>query len=91
MILIADSQCTTAEDVKKHAKDLPSVEDLLEDLRTWKENIDFFRTHPMKFYDYPSMLIPEKKKPLVNADQLIGWDKDVKEAYSGHCKLKENI
>jgi hypothetical protein len=45
----------------------------------------------MKFYDYPSMLIPEKKKPLVNADQLIGLDKDVKEAYSGHCKLKENI
>ena len=27
------------------------------------------------FYDYPSMLIPEKRKPLVNADQLIGWDR----------------
>jgi len=51
----------------------PAVEELIEELRTWKENIDFFRIHPMKFYDYPSMMIPEKRKPLVNADQLIGW------------------
>lgn len=27
------------------------------------------------FYDYPSMLIPEQRKPLVNADRLIGWER----------------
>ena len=67
MILIADSQCTTTEQVKIHVKDLPSVEDLT-------DAIDFCRTNPETFYDYPSMMISEKRKPLVNADQLIGWE-----------------
>ena len=33
------------------------------------------RPEPIQFYDYPSMLIPEQRKPLVNADQLIGWER----------------
>ena len=33
------------------------------------------RPEPILFYDYPSMLIPEQRKPLVNADQLIGWER----------------
>lgn len=32
------------------------------------------RPEPILFYDYPSMLIPEQRKPLVNADQLICWE-----------------
>lgn len=68
MILVADSQCTTAEEVKKHVKELPSVEDLV-------EAIDFGRMYPERFYDYPSMIIPEKRKPLVNAGQLIGCER----------------
>jgi hypothetical protein len=67
MILMADSQCTTSEQVKIYVKDFPSVEDLI-------ASIDFWRIYPTEFYDYPSMMIPEKRKPLVNADQLIGWE-----------------
>jgi hypothetical protein len=33
------------------------------------------RPEPIQFYDYPSMMIPEQRKPLVNADQLIGWER----------------
>ena len=33
------------------------------------------RPDPILFCDYPSMLIPEQRKPLVNADQLIGWER----------------
>lgn len=33
------------------------------------------RREPILFCDYPSMLIPEQRKPLVNADRLIGWER----------------
>lgn len=36
-------------------------------------DIDFCKNNPMIFWDYPTMLTPVQRKPLVNADQLIGW------------------
>lgn len=39
-----------------------------------EDAIDFCKKNPMIFYDYTSRLIPVQRKPLVNADQLIGFE-----------------
>lgn len=61
-----------------HGKDMLKI--LEEDIRFWREDmyvhekVAILRPE-LIFYDYPSMMIPEKRKPLVNADQLIGWER----------------
>ena len=61
-----------------HGKDMLKI--LEEDIRLWREDMyvheksAILRPEPI-FYDYPSLMIPEKRKPLVNADQLIGWER----------------
>ena len=48
-----------------------SVEDIEETLKQVKEH---WNDKLPKFYDYPSMVIPEKRKPMTNADRLIGLE-----------------
>lgn len=51
-----------------------TVEEMNITIEEIEDAIDFCKKHPMTFYDYPSMLISEQRKPLVNADQLIGFE-----------------
>lgn len=60
------------QEVKKIRSYHISVEDIEEMVRQIKAHEN---DPQIKFYDYPSMVIPEKRKPMTNADRLISLER----------------